>query len=284
MKLNRTGVIKMNKQIKKSNLFLPLDVPTLIEAGNRLVKLAPFYDVVKVGHELMSGVGQSAAINLPKVFGLEVFADTKYYDIPNTVRGAAKAVTSHGVAYFNVMAEGMRAMMEAAMEGADERAREWGIPRPKVIAVTIPTSQTYNDLLNKGMLPSGLYRSKNLEEQQSFMTYIVMKLAKEAVAAGVDCLLSSPLEAPEMIERWPDKEIITPGIRNSDSPPDDQNRTMSAYEARMAGITGFVIGRLITKPPEGKTMEDMARMVRADIARAEVDLSAGYYKELNGRN
>ncbi|MFH0892476.1 MAG: orotidine 5'-phosphate decarboxylase / HUMPS family protein [Candidatus Falkowbacteria bacterium] len=262
----------MSNEIRKSNLFLPLDVPTLVEGGERLVKLARFYDVVKVGLELMSNVGQPAAINLPKVFGCRVFADTKYYDIPNTVKGAAKATTSHGVAYFNVMAEGMRAMMEAAMEGAQERAQAWGIPRPKIIAVTIPTSQKYEDLLHKGMVPEGMEKPKTPEEQQAFITHIVMMLAEEAVAAGVDCLLSSPIEAPEMIRRWPDKEVITPGIRNPDSPPDDQSRTMSPYEARKQGITGFVIGRLISKPPAGKTMEDMARLVREDIKRAEAEL------------
>jgi len=262
----------MEVKVQKSKLFLPLDVPTLIDAGARLVKLAPFYDVVKVGLELMSNVGQPAAINLPKVFGCEVWADTKYYDIPNTVKGAAKATTSHGVAYFNVMAEGMRAMMEAAMEGADERAREWGIKRPKVISVTIPTSQGYDYLRRKGMVLKDINEPKTPEEQQNFMTYIVMKLAEEAVSAGVDCLLSSPIEAPEMIKRWPDKEVMTPGIRFPDSKPDDQNRKMTPYEARMKGITGFVIGRLISKPPEGKTMEEMARLVREDIARAEAEL------------
>ena len=259
-------------EIKKSTLFLPLDVPTHIIAGERLVKLARFYDVVKVGLELLTNMGAAAAINMPKVFGKRVFADTKFYDIPNSVKGAAKAVTSHGVAYFNVMAEGMRAMMEAAMEGAQERSHEWGIKRPKVIAVTIPTSQKYDDLLRKGMVPDCIDKPKTAEQQQDFITYIVLKLAEEAVSAGVDCLLSSPLEAPEMIRRWPDKEVLTPGIRNPDSPPDDQSRKMSPYEARMKGIIGFVIGRLISQPPEGKTMEDMARLVRQDIARAEADL------------
>ena len=262
----------MSDVIQKTKLFLPLDVPTLVEAGDRLVKLAHYYDVVKVGLELMSNAGQSSAINLPKVFGLDVFADTKYYDIPNTVKGAAKATTSHGVSYFNVMAEGMRTMMEAAIDGAAERAQEWGIKRPKVIAVTIPTSQSYEDLLRKGMVPTGLEKPQTSEAQQAFISHIVMMLAEEAVAAGVDCLLSSPLEAPEMIKKWPNKEVITPGIRNPDSIPDDQSRKMSPYDARMKGITGFVVGRLITKPPKGKTMEDMAKMVRSDIEKAEKTL------------
>jgi len=259
--------------MKKVKLFLPLDVPTLIEAGDLLKELAPFYDVVKVGLELMNHVGQPAAVNLPKVFGKEVFADTKFYDIPNTVKGAAKGITSLGVAYFNVMAEGTRPMMEAAMEGAQERAQEWGIPRPKIIAVTIPTSQKYEDLLRKGMVPEGMKKPETPEEKQDFITYIVMKLAEDAVSAGLECLLSSPLEAPSMFQKWPEKEILTPGIRNPDSPPDDQSRKMSPYEAVKAGITGLVIGRLIRKPPEGVSREEMAHKVRDQIKDALAEMS-----------
>jgi orotidine-5'-phosphate decarboxylase len=259
--------------IEKTNLFLPLDVPTTIEAGERLVKLASFYDVVKVGLQFMTSVGAATAINLPKVFGFtKVFADTKFYDIPNTVYGASDAITTHGIAYFNVMAEGGQKMMTAALDGSDNRARQWGITRPKLIAVTIPTSQSYDDLLRKGMVPLGMKEPTTKEEQQDFITYIVMKLAEDAVAAGVDCLLSSPIEAPAMMQKWPGKEVITPGIRNPDSKLDDQTRKLSPYEARMAGITGQVIGRLISDPPDGKTMEDMAKAVRADIARAEIEL------------
>jgi orotidine-5'-phosphate decarboxylase len=123
------------------------------------------------------------------------------------------------------------------------------------------------------MVPKGTEKPNTPEEQQAFITQIVMMLAEEAVSAGLDCLLSSPIEAPAMIEKWPDKEVMTPGIRNPDSPPDDQSRKMSPYEARMKGITNFVIGRLISKPPEGKTMEDMARAVRQDIERAEKTLA-----------
>ncbi len=255
---------------KQSNvkLFQPLDVPTLVEAGALLREIGQYYDVIKVGLGLMNRVGQPAAVNLPKVFGRQVFADTKFYDIPNTVRDAAAGITSLGVDYFNVMAEGMRYMMSAAMEGADKQAREWGIKRPKVIAVTILTSQSFDDLARRGIVPVGTKEPETKKEKQEFITSIVMKLAEEAISAGVDCLLSSPIEAPSMIKKWPSVEVITPGIRNPDSPPDDQTRKMSPYEAAKAGITGMVIGRLIRKPPEGVTREEMAKKVRGQIDKA----------------
>ncbi len=39
----------MKESVGKAKLFLLLDVSTLIEAGERLVRLARFYDLVKVG-------------------------------------------------------------------------------------------------------------------------------------------------------------------------------------------------------------------------------------------
>lgn len=262
----------MAKQDTK--LFLAVDVETLLEAGKWLAQVGHLYDVAKVGMGLMDHVGAPAAINIPKQFGLPVFADRKIYDIPKFAKSSARGLTSHGVEYLNVMAEGTRPMMEAVMEGVHERANEFGIQRPKVIAVTIPTSQSYDDLLRKGIAPVDMPRPDTEEEKQEFISRIVMMLAEEAVAAGVDCLLSSPLEGAEMLRKWPHKEVITPGIRNPDSPPDDQKRKMSPYEARMSGITNFVIGRLITQPPEGKTMADMAKLVRSEIARAEADLAS----------
>lgn len=261
--------------IKETRLFFPLDVSSRVVAESLIDVVGSFYDVMKVGLELMNAIGQPEAIALAKRSGHKVFVDGKMYDIPNTVRKAAMATARHNIDYFNVMAEGGRDMMSAAKEGSVKQSNVMGFDAPKLIAVTIPTSQSFNDLLRKGMMPhQGMSSPISDTEKQSFMSHIVMMLAEDAVAAGVDCLLSSPLEAPEIIRRWPNMEVITPGIRNPDSKPDDQNRKMSPYEARMAGITNMVIGRLITEPPEGKSMVDMATKVRADIARAEFDLTA----------
>jgi orotidine-5'-phosphate decarboxylase len=232
--------------------------------------------VIKVGHELMTNVGVHAAVNLPKVFGKKVFADTKFYDIPNTVKRAAAAITCHGVDYFNVMCEGGRDMMAAAIEGSREQALAWGIPRPQVIAVTIPTSQVYRDLRKKGMCDCVNHAKLTITEEQKFVERIVFLLAKEAFAAGVDCVLCSPLEAPLLQERWPNKEILTPGIKYLGDAPDDQKRVLSPYEARYQGITNLVIGRLISSPPAGMTPKTMVERIRMDIARAELQLRAAH--------
>jgi orotidine-5'-phosphate decarboxylase len=90
----------------------------------------------------------------------------------------------------------------------------------------------------------------------------------------VDCVLSSPLEVAAIRARWPEVEILCPGIREPDSPPDDQSRKMTPYEAVKAGTTGLVVGRLIRNPPEGVTREQMARKVREGIDRALAEMAA----------
>jgi orotidine-5'-phosphate decarboxylase len=76
-----------------------------------------------------------------------------------------------------------------------------------------------------------------------------------------------------MRARWPAIELICPGIRPPGSPKDDQARTMTPYEAVLAGANGLVIGRPIRKPPTGKTRAEMAQSIRADIERAQTELA-----------
>ena len=133
-----------------------------------LADVGEVIDISKVGLELIHFVGTPAAVAMSKEFGKPPFVDAKLNDIPNTVKGAAKGITSHGVYAFNVMASGGRPMMEAAMEGADEKARELGIERPKVIAVTVLTSLKPEHLIELGLIPETLDQMSEEEKQSSY--------------------------------------------------------------------------------------------------------------------
>jgi orotidine-5'-phosphate decarboxylase len=198
-------------------------------------------------------------------FGKKSFADVKFNDIPNTVKGAAKGITTHRVEYFNVMALGGEEMMAKAVEGAQEKSKELGIQRPKIIAVTILTSLNFPKLKEIGIEPP---KDMTFANEQEFITYAVLKLAALAVNAGVDCLLSSPFEVPEMRAKWSEKEIITPGIRMPWDPPDDQKRTMTPGEAVKNGVSGLVIGRSIRNPQGGRTRKEVIEAIYQDIDSA----------------
>jgi len=260
-------------------IIFPVDVSTLRKGHALMEEVGPYIDVPKVGLEFLHSVGTPTAIAMVKEFGKLPFVDAKLNDIPSTVKGAASAITRLGVAYFNVMASGGRPMMEAAVWGADETAEALDIERPKIIAVTVLTSLKLDHLVELGIAPSFIldmsleHQEKYVDgitedEKQSIITEIVMRWATAAVKAGVDCLLSSPLEIASMHDRWPDKELICPGIRMPDSPPDDQGRTATPGEAAKFGATAIVVGRPIRNPPEGKTRIQVVQEIRDDIAKA----------------
>ena len=257
-------------------IIFPLDVSSEEEARKIMEEVAAHVDMVKVGLELVTNIGVPKAMALPRSFGNDIFADLKLIDIPNTMAGAARAITRHGVQYFNVMACGGEKMMMEAVGASKDEAEKNNMPRPKVIAVTVLTSLSWMDLANLGIETKTNFNPSSFnpdrDGKNQFVASVVMKWAEMAVNAGVDCLLSSPWEAAAMHEKWPEIEIFTPGIRLPDSPKDDQNRTATPYEAVMAGSRGLVIGRPIRKPSGNKLRTQVISEIRADIARALVVL------------
>ncbi|MDD3487456.1 MAG: orotidine-5'-phosphate decarboxylase [Candidatus Moranbacteria bacterium] len=260
-------------------IVFPLDVPTVEQGRALMTEVGDHIDIPKVGLELIHSIGTPAAVALPKEFGKLPFVDAKLNDIPNTVKGAAKGITSHRVHAFNVMASGGQPMMEAAMEGASEAAKELGIPRPKVIAVTILTSLKLSHLVELGICPAKLLllneeeqraviHIMTLGEMQAAITEIVMRWAKVSVDAGVDIILSSPWESAAIHAKWPNIDLYSPGIRLPDSPPDDQGRTLTPGQAVKNGVKYLVIGRPIRNPEGGRTRKQVISEIRADIAQA----------------
>jgi orotidine-5'-phosphate decarboxylase len=260
-------------------IVFPLDVPTAEEGRALMLEVGAHIDIPKVGLELIHSIGTPAAVALPKEFGKLPFVDAKLPDIPNTTKGAAMAITRHGVYAFNVMASGGRPMMEAAMEGADETARELQIERPKVIAVTVLTSLKFQYLVELGICPAKLLLLSEEEqtvvmelmsekEKQAAITETVMRWAEVSVNAGVDIILSSPWESEAIHAKWPKMDLYSPGIRLPDSPPDDQGRTLTPGQAVKNGVKYLVIGRPIRKPEGGKTRQQVIAEIRTDIAEA----------------
>lgn len=248
-------------------IVFPVDVSTEEEAARLLVDVASYVDVVKVGLELIHNIGTPAAVNRGKQFGNQVFADVKLNDIPNTVAGAARGITRHGVNFYNVMACGGEKMVAAAVKASEDEAEKLGIPRPKVIAVTVLTSLEFKDLSDLCIKPNYAFVYGEPNHQQ-YIADIVLAWAKLAVNAGVDIILSSPFEAAAIHQQWPDIDIYCPGIRLPSSPPDDQKRTMTPGEAAKQGVKYLVIGRPIRNPESGKTRQQVVEEIRADIARA----------------
>lgn len=165
--------------------------------------------------------------------GKDVFLDLKMHDIPNTVAQGAASLTRLGVAMINVQASGGPAMMRAAAEKVTETAASLGIPRPKLIAVTVLTSMNETEW-------EALRSATTISDQ-------VVHLAKLAKEAGLDGVVASPQEASMIREACgADFEIVTPGVRPQGAALNDQSRVATPAAALQAGAHYLVIGRPIT--------------------------------------
>jgi orotidine-5'-phosphate decarboxylase len=215
----------------KDRLIVALDVETLTEAERLVDRLQGLVTRFKIGSQLFTAAGP-AAVECVQKRGAEVFLDLKFHDIPNTVAAAAREAARLGVLMFNVHASGGRAMMTAAATGA-AAARDLGVRRPIVLAVTVLTS------LDRAALGRELGVAASVEGH-------VLHLAGMAAEAGLDGCVASPNEIGALrTNRGPAWVIVTPGVRPAGSAAGDQSRIATPRAAVQAGAHYLVVGRPI---------------------------------------
>src|SRR6185503_548904 len=164
----------------RDRLFVALDVERLDEADALLERLAGEVSGCKIGNQLFTAAGPVAVERALKR-GFRVFLDLKYHDIPNTVAGAVREATRLGVFVLNVHASGGLAMMRAAAESAAKAAKEFALPRPILLGVTVLTSLDRRSLETEVGVPGAVPAH-------------VLRLAQRAREAGLDGCVASPQE------------------------------------------------------------------------------------------
>lgn len=191
-------------------------------------RLDPDLCKLKVGKELFVRAGPAFVEQLVEA-GFKVFLDLKFHDIPNTVAQACLAAAELGVWMVNVHASGGLKMMQAAREAVDKAAN-----RPKLIAVTVLTSMTGEDLHQVGLFVEPAAQVK--------------RLARLAQSAGLDGVVCSAQEASLLRGALgPKFLLVTPGIRPAGSAVGDQARILTPGHAIEAGADYLVVGRPITQ-------------------------------------
>ena len=217
--------------MKDPKIIVALDFPGHDQAIEFAKKVTPDQCRLKVGKELFTSSGPALVEALIDI-GYDVFLDLKYHDIPNTVQKAASAAAKLGVWMLNVHALGGDTMMRAAREGIEVVPR-----RPFLIAVTILTSSSSNDLAALGIEKS--------------VPQMVTQLARSAIDSGLDGIVCSAREAVTLRTDLGDAVLlVTPGIRPEWAAADDQRRIVTPQQALANGASYLVIGRPITRHQE----------------------------------
>ena len=213
-------------------IIVALDFPSQDPALALVDQLDPKKCRLKVGKELFTRSGPQLVEAL-QGRGFEVFLDLKFHDIPNTTSAAVAAAADLGVWMVNVHASGGEKMMVACRE----RLEPYGKDKPLLIAVTVLTSMTAEDLAGIGI--------PNSPEAQ------VSRLATLTRNSGLDGVVCSAQEAPRLKkEQGAEFQLVTPGIRPLTADKGDQQRIMTPTDALKAGSDYLVIGRPITQAPD----------------------------------
>jgi orotidine-5'-phosphate decarboxylase len=126
-------------------------------------------------------------------------------------------------------------MMKRCSDSVKELCIKENIQKPKIVGVTVLTSINNESLKNELCIQHGIKTH-------------VRHLAALSLKAGLDGVVASPHEI-SMIKQHcgSDFIVVTPGIRPSWTPPDDQRRTATPKEALREGADYIVMGRGILK-------------------------------------
>lgn len=221
----------------RERIILALDVADYNKALDIIQKFREHIDIFKVGFELFTSVGPKIVEKINSM-GKKVFLDLKYHDIPNTVAKSVQAASELGVFMLNVHTLGGLEMMRQAVQALVSISLKKNINRPKILGVTILTSIDEKCLINELGIGQGLRIQ-------------VRHLAGLALRAGLDGVIASPQDI-EMIRSHCGKGflIVTPGIRLSGTPIENQKRTSTPKEALRKGADYLVIGRAILSQPD----------------------------------
>jgi orotidine-5'-phosphate decarboxylase len=225
-----------NELKARDRVVLALDVPSAEEARSYVRDLHDLVGKYKIGFELFTSEGPEIVRDVQREGG-DTFLDLKFKDIPNTVKGAAKAATKLGVDMFNLHTLGGSEMMKAAVRGAEEAVSDYHVKKPKILGVTVLTSID-DRIMNEELRINGK------------VTDQVLHLAKLAEKSGLDGIVCSAADLHAVKDSLrKDFLYVTPGVQGITAKAGaDQKRVFTPGNAIQDGSSFLVIGRAITYP------------------------------------
>ena len=207
-----------------ARIFVALDLPSVEDARAMVERLGDAVQSYKIGLQLLPIGGVELGREL-RAHGKNIFFDFKFHDIDATVEKATRSVAGLDAQLLTVHAR--PDVMRAAVRGKGDSAL-------KILGVTVLTS------LDKQALEDIGYND-NAEA-------LVMRRVRQAMEAGVDGVVASPLEAASIRAAVPESFlVVTPGVRPAGADAGDQKRVATPAAALSSGASHLVIGRPITQ-------------------------------------
>lgn len=210
----------------KEKLIIALDVADISAAKKLVEEIGDDGIFYKIGLELMMSGEYFELIKWLKNRGKKIFADLKLYDISQTVARSVKNLAQHEIDLLTIHTASHE-IMSAAVQNKGKM---------QVIGVTVLTNLDALDLVEMGFDPK-----ISLEN-------LVLKKAEMALNSGLDGIVASALEAPNLRQKFGQNFlIVSPGIRLEDIADDDQKRVADVKTALKNGASHLVVGRPITR-------------------------------------
>lgn len=228
----------VDNNVADPRLYVALDLPSIDEARAMVETLGDTVISYKIGLQLLPLAGAEFGRELAAQ-GKNIFLDFKLHDIDATVEKATRSIAGVGANLLTVHAR--PDVMVAAAKG---KGRDL-----KVLGVTVLTSLDEQALIDIGY-------HHTAEE-------LVLHRVRQAMDAGIDGVVSSPLEAAKIRSIVPkDFLVVTPGVRMASDAVGDQKRVATPSNALKSGASHIVVGRPITQSgdPKGaarKILENM---------------------------
>ena len=232
-------------------LIVALDVDTFDEAMRLVARLEGSVSFFKVGWQLFMGTHFQVPHALAER-GKKVFLDLKMGDIPATVVRALGNMPRGMPESLEMMTfQGASSLMESI-----RRAR--GAGKPRLLMVTVLSSLEDGDV-------------RELHGERATMDEVVALRARRALDAGCDGVIASG-DSVEKLRAALGSEalIVTPGIRPSGAPADDQRRLLTPFQAARDGADYLVVGRPVRNAADpGAVAQGMIEEIRAGTAERE---------------
>ena len=205
-------------------LFVALDLPSIDRARAMVQTLGDAVVSYKIGLQLLPLGGAEFGRELASQ-GKNIFLDFKLHDIDATVEKATRSIAGLGADLLTVHAR--PDVMKAAATGKAGSDL-------KVLGVTVLTSLDQTALVDIGY-------HHTAEE-------LVLHRVGQALQAGIDGVVSSPLEAEKIRAIVPDDFlVVTPGVRMASDAAGEQKRISTPGQALKNGASHIVVGRPITQ-------------------------------------